>query len=487
MRDILSACLLAALATAARGLAETPVAVRLDANSPGRVFEGIGAVSAGGSTRLLYDYAEPYRSRVLDLLFRPEFGAAFHHLKVEIGGGESSTCGSEPSHAITRNELAHPRDRGYEFWLMREARRRNPRIILDCLPWSFPGWLSGKFTQDSADWFVSFLDVARKQHGLELDWLSAAENENGTNLDWIVNVLRPTMDRRGYSRVKIQAPDDVHKHWEIFKQFQANGTYRDLVSAVGYHYVNGREPWSVDREAPTQQATDLAKSSNKPLWASEEWSTGGGKWDPVGALYVAQLINKLYIRDRITKVEFWAPIDSLYDGLPWHDTGFMRADSPWSGHFEVWPGLWAVAHTTQFVQPGWHYLDSACGRLNHEGWQGSYTTLRDPQTGDWSMIATTGAEAAEISLSVGPGLKGGRLHVWKSDASRQFVLQPPLPLSNGSALLRLQPKSIYTITTTTGQSKGAFASPPEKAFPLPYTEDFESYREGVTPRYLADQ
>ena len=52
---------------------------------------------------------EPYRSDVLDYLFKPDFGAGFQHLKVEIGGGENSTCGSEPSHAITREELAHPR------------------------------------------------------------------------------------------------------------------------------------------------------------------------------------------------------------------------------------------------------------------------------------------------------------------------------------------------------------------------------------------
>jgi hypothetical protein len=32
--------------------------IQLDATSPGRVFEGVGAVSAGASTRLLPDYSE---------------------------------------------------------------------------------------------------------------------------------------------------------------------------------------------------------------------------------------------------------------------------------------------------------------------------------------------------------------------------------------------------------------------------------------------
>jgi galactosylceramidase len=62
--------------------AEEPRVIRLDAASPGRVFEGVGAVSAGASSRLLPDYPEPQRSQVLDFLFKPKFGAAFQHLKV---------------------------------------------------------------------------------------------------------------------------------------------------------------------------------------------------------------------------------------------------------------------------------------------------------------------------------------------------------------------------------------------------------------------
>ena len=65
------------------------------------MFEGIGAVSAGTSTRLLLDYPEPQRAQILDFLFKPTFGAGFQHLKVEIGCGETSTCGSEPSHVVT--------------------------------------------------------------------------------------------------------------------------------------------------------------------------------------------------------------------------------------------------------------------------------------------------------------------------------------------------------------------------------------------------
>jgi len=460
--------------------------ITLDAGQPGRTFEGIGAVSAGASTRLLPDYPEPQRSQILDYLFKPRFGAGFQHLKVEIGSGENSTCGSEPSHVITRDELAVPKPRGYEFWLMAEARKRNPRIILDCLPWAYPRWVGDRFSRASADWFVAFLEVARKRYGLELDWIAAAQNESGTDLNWICKELRPALDARGFAQVKLQAPDDSGRYWQIFDELERNPEANRLISAVGYHYVDGREPWLIDQHGG-HDATEKAKRSGKPLWASEEWSQSGGQWGDKGALYVARLMNKLYSRDRITKFEIWCPIDSIYDQIIWGDTGAMQADTPWCGHYTVWPAVWAVAHTTQFAEPGWVYMDGACGQFDPATWRGSHVALRDPKTGDWSLIVVTG-QPQTLRLKIGAGLKSGPVHLWKSTAAQQFVEQSPLALNDGSLEVPLEADAIYTFTSTTGQQKGSHgAPPPRKPFPLPFVEDFESYRPGDTPRYFSDQ
>lgn len=474
------------LCVVSAGAAET-VEVTISGKDAGRTFEGIGAVSAGASTRLLYDYAEPYRGDVLDFLFKPKFGAGFQHLKVEIGGGENSTCGSEPSHAVTREELASPKARGYEFWLMSEARKRNPRVILDCLPWCYPGWISHRFSQDSADWFVAFLEAARKGYGMEIDWISAAQNENGTDRDWIVKTLRPALDARGYRNVKLQAPDDDSGFWKVFEEFAKDPAYDKAVEAVGYHYINGREPWDIDQESK-RETTELAGRSGKPLWASEDWSMSGKEWDGRGAMFVARLINKFYIRDRITKTELWCPIDSIYEGLPWSDTGAMQADQPWSGHYAVWPAVWAVAHTTQFAEPGWKYVDGGCGRLDPKTWKGSYVTLKDPATGDWSMVVCTDGPAA-MRVKVADGLKSGTVRVWKSDASEQFKMIQEIAPEGGEYRIEMGGTAIYTLTTTTGQRKGRSerAIPEAKAFPMPYRDDFEAYEAGATPKYFSDQ
>src|SRR5437870_8511310 len=87
----------------------------IDGHDPGQTFQGIGALSSGGTSRLLYDYPEPQRGQILDYLFAPDYGASLQQLKVEIGGGANSSNGSEASHRHTRDE--RNLDRGYEWWL----------------------------------------------------------------------------------------------------------------------------------------------------------------------------------------------------------------------------------------------------------------------------------------------------------------------------------------------------------------------------------
>jgi O-glycosyl hydrolase len=116
--------------------------VTIDGSKGGRTFDGVGAISGGGgNSRLLIDYPEPERSQILDYLFKPGYGAALQILKVEIGGDTNSTDGAEPSHMHTATDLDC--NRGYEWWLMAQAKARNPNIKLAALTWGAPGWVGG--------------------------------------------------------------------------------------------------------------------------------------------------------------------------------------------------------------------------------------------------------------------------------------------------------------------------------------------------------
>jgi hypothetical protein len=50
-----------------------------------------------------------------------------------------STSGTEPSHMHSRDDLNC--NRGYETWLAREAKQRNPAIKLWGLSWGVPAWV----------------------------------------------------------------------------------------------------------------------------------------------------------------------------------------------------------------------------------------------------------------------------------------------------------------------------------------------------------
>ncbi len=120
----------------------------LDFSSVGHAYEGIGALSGGGGvTRLLIDYEPAIQNDVLDALFLPGHGASLKMIKVEIGGDTQSTEGTEASHEHFRGDLNC--SRGYEWWVVEQAKLRNPAIKTFGLSWGVPGWIGdGEYYSD---------------------------------------------------------------------------------------------------------------------------------------------------------------------------------------------------------------------------------------------------------------------------------------------------------------------------------------------------
>ena len=455
--------------------------INIDGSQQGRTFEGIGALSAGASSRLLMEYPEPYRSQILDYLFKPRYGAAFQHLKVEIGGGINSTCGCEPSHAYTRAEFENPTaayyNRGYEWWLMKEAKKRNPSIYLDCLEWGAPAWIGqGQFySQDNADYIVSFLKGANNYHGLTINYVGIW-NEMPYNTTWI-KMLRRTLNNNNLTNVKIIAADQCVNIWNIVNDMNADEELKNAIYAVGEHY-------------PKYNSTDAAKNCGRPLWSSED---GPWRGDWLGACKLAKIYNRNYISGKMTKTIIWSLVTSYYDNLPLPNSGVIKANTPWSGYYKVLPALWATAHTTQFAQPGWKYIDSGCGYLTDAG---SFVTLKSPDgSGNYSIIIETMdtpyvhkfLSGQRVTFNLTGGLSTGAVHVWRSNSASQFVRLADIKPTNGSFAITLDRDSIYSLTTTTGQQKPTATAAQPSALPFPYTENFESYSVNKLPKRFSDQ
>jgi hypothetical protein len=224
---------------------------------------------------------------------------------------------------------------------------------------------------------------------------------------------------------------------------------------------------------------------------------------------------------------------------------------PHSGHYVVPPTVWASAHTTQFVDIGWKMLVGASGNLAGGG---SYVTMVSPQGTDVTIVvetataqchhcnydpkrtAATAPQTLQVTLPAtliatllgardgGPLIGSGlpTLHVWRTLSSDNswFIKQPDInntvwssaattsatsaasssaasPSPSFSFSITIAPESIYTISTTSGQSKGATPSPPAASVPFPsdWVDNFDgngteypyAVRAEGMARYWADQ
>ena len=505
-------------------------------------FEGIGGLSAGGTSRLLLDYAPTVREELLDLLFAPDGGgAALHWLKVEIGGDTFAGAGSEPSHMRAASEVPNLR-RGYEGWLLAEAAKRAPALRGWGLSWGFPAWVGGDAcaaagvpqtptacTNDivMADAAANArmavyaqqwaLGLSRAPHHFNLS-LIGVWNEDSWSADY-VKVLRRTLDSNDITRaVAISAPDHNLAHAEAF--VAAMSADAELAAAVtvpmgsiGVHYPPGSNSSSVLHDATARWGI--------PIVSSEDSSTndaaageGPGCW--------ARVLNWNYVRGRLTSTTMWSLVSAWYRGLDWFGDGLFSAAQPWSGHFENLEPLFVTAHWTQFTAPGWHYLAHGAG----VGWLdggGSYTTLisggatatagnftvvletmtqnhsqciRDNPRIPWSVAPM---QTVKLALTRLPLPLDRKLAVWRSvlfngtthapqSAASLLVREDDATIgADGSVSVAIAADSVVTLTTLRTGSKRAVAPAPPAPFPMPYTDSFARGKVDRLPRYFSDQ
>ncbi|GFN82408.1 galactocerebrosidase [Plakobranchus ocellatus] len=461
----------------------------------GRRFDGIGGLSGGGATsKLLISYPEPQRSEILDFLFKPNFGASLQMLKVEIGGDIQSTDGSEASHM--RYTWEENYERGYEWWLMEEAKKRNPNIRLYGLPWGFPGWV-GEGTGDpyhngykTADYIARWINGAKTKHNLTIHFIGIW-NENHYDISYI-KALRKTLDNYGFNKTKIVAADGK---WDnIVNDMKKDKELKKIVHAIGCHY-------------PGTQSTNDAQSLGNPLWSSEDFCQ---KNTEVGGACWARVLNRNYVHGYMTSTIAWDLIASYYKDLPGWDMGLMTAKEPWNGYYVVSPPIWTSAHTTQFTSVGWDYLKhgSGVGTLPKGG---TYVALANPRRDQLTIIMETmtfehskcvwdqktpfKVEPQNVTLVLKDKLANiNVMNMWFTELrfdgknSTYFEQKKPLKFINGAANVFIDLNQIITLTTLNTGNKGSHPPPPQHvAFPLPFSDNYEGYRMHQEPNYLSQQ
>ena len=460
--------------------------ITISGSDTGKFFEGLGGVSGGGATSvLLMSYPEPQRSQILDLMFKPNFGASMTTLYSEVGGDCNSTESTEPSHMHTSTDTNY--QRGWEWWVINEAKKRNPSITLDAVAWGSPGWVGpGNFwSQDMCNYYVKWIQGLKSTYGYDLNAIGC-RNEGGVNIPF-VEMFKATLISNGLTNVKLQAFDNwgVGK-WDFVSQFASNPTLSNAVDVISAH-TTWVSPWS-ETQIPMP---DYVKNSGKPLWDTEEHFNGQTGYDQATAIVDA--CNANYISMGITKTVFWHLISAFYSFEGWYGYSLGTASTPWSGNYVVYPATWGYAHYNQFVKLGWQYVDGGCGYFGTDDSTGTYVTLKSPSNTDFSIIIETKGATTNntVTFNIGGTLPNAKtLCVWLSTPTAQFIRQSDITPVNGSFTITVGTNSIYSISTTTGQQKGSYPIPPAEAFPFPYYETYDHYASpalwGHMPYYNVD-
>ena len=470
--------LLTLLLALAVGAANATQIIRITNLQQGKRFDGIGAVNGGGATSvLLKDYPEPQRSQIMDLVFKPMFGASVSAMLVEVPGDGNSTQGSMPSHSHYRGDNNFVR--GYIWWVMREAHKRNPQLAMDATAWSSPAWVGSCWSDDMVDYYIAWMQGLRQVHGMELDALGC-HNERGWNGDF-AKKMRKAMNERGFKEVKLHGFGNWGKSkLDFVKYMQQDKELADALDAVCAHTYS---------EIPISQEQRTAiEAMGKPIWNSEDHVYLKGFNCLIS---IVKCFNENYIVSGATRIINWYDIAGVYPLEPYsQDPAMLLAREPWSGHYSLREALWGYAHYGQFSAVGWQYIDQGCVKL--EG-GGSMVMMRSPATDDYSIIIETkdAKSAQSVEVRLPKGLSRKALCVWMSNAQEQFVRQQDISQKSGHFTITLEPGTVYSLSTTTGQQKGSFTDIPASApFPLPYADNFDQYTQpstwGYLPRYLAD-
>ncbi len=468
------------------GQTSTTTAIPVAGTAPGRTFDGVGAISGGGgNSRLLIDYPEPQRSAILDYLFKPGYGASLQILKVEIGGDANSTDGSEAS--IEHSQGTVNCNAGYEWWLMEQAKARNPNIKLYALAWAAPGWLGSFFSPATIGYIVQWLTCAQ-QHGLSIDYLAGNQNEHSYQKTWTES-LRAALDQAGFSSTQIvmSDDDDTANAWPIAADLAADPAFNAATAVVGEHDqcggpTNGNECFS----------TATAEGLGKPLWTNELGNLDGA----TGAANMTRSEIRGYPNADLTGFITWPMMDAIPPGVPYQNRGLIYADQPWSGYYQVNAMTYAIAMMSWFTAPGWQYIDGADGGFGGLTGasvysNGSYATLKSPNGTDWSTLAETTTTTAEqyANFTISGGLSSGTIHVWRTKPTSTspadwMVKRADIHPVGGKFSFGLLPGYQYTFTTLTRSNKGS-ATPPAQGTLGSYSDNPTANPLDATPVYLA--
>ena len=240
------------------------------------------------------------------------------------------------------------------YWLMSEAKKRNPKVTTYGLSWAAPGWINNGtgwdvfagrpscpagsldpaapldpahcayFSPDMIQYQTNWVIGAKKAFNITVDYLGIW-NERPWGTPAYVKALRASLDAAGFTGTQIVGSDGAVPGDEI-AAMKADPALSAAVPILGEHYPCERAAPAALWELPGTQ---------KVVWSSEDNSGISGNWKGGGCWGRSLLQN--FVKVNMTSTISWSTIWAAYE--PWMYLGSGLGPSawePWSGNYSVY-------------------------------------------------------------------------------------------------------------------------------------------------------
>ncbi len=469
--------------------------INIDGNSASfednSLWEGLGAVTSGGSSALLAAYKRDCPAaynEMIKLLFGRENGAGLDRVTVEMGCGANSSAGTEPSLMDSPDEIPDlTRSFGWQF--AADARETDPGVSVELIRFGEPRWVTEAFADSCGSgyaaryrWYKAHIDAAYDTYGLKIDCISADVSETDhPDTEWAVylatRLRAETSGRYDYGSIGISLPLGAGE------PSAAGMMLADARLLGAADVIDIAESDVTDNDARTLAAEygiKLRCSEGSvpvnvpPLSGEEGWSGKNGPLDTAG-----DIINSV-CRGGMTAYSFRPAAAAYYSGTKYFPAALITANTPWNGSFTCGDGIITAAHFTRFTEKGFAPVRSACIGSTESGTQ-NCLTLIDSDKRNYTVIMTDrSTEDSACSFTVlntaDPSLP---LHVWESSSEGTRRLGDITPHRDGMKYcfdFTVRAGTIVTLTTLDGDMPSVPAPAENPVLPLPYHDGFDSDR-----------
>ncbi|CAE8625706.1 unnamed protein product, partial [Polarella glacialis] len=278
--------------------------------------------------------------------------------------------------------------------LIREARLRNPDLVVYALLWGLPYWVgvengtqSHFHSEDTLVYLVSWLECAQNFKLGTINYLGNRNERDWGPTEW-TTALRDALDLGGFTSTRLVLLDGEYDPRVVdlarLPSRSVGGDPLVAIASLQKNFSLAASGGAVALHAPCYlPRPEVRAETGLPLWSSQD---GPLSDDWAGASCLGRVLNQNFVRMNVTSTLARTLSWSVHPALGGVPAGLVRAQEPWSGIFSVRLPLWMIAHTTQFTRVGWSVLDVQSGASGYLPRGGSFVSYASPARDQFTVV-----------------------------------------------------------------------------------------------------